>query len=147
MFPLDDLLIEIFKHRLVVGYSFADPFVGGMYIQCRAQGLVHHVNYIESSGVLVHIHVQLLITHCFLAAVFMQQFVAVFQCGASQQEASLLLVVIDIGFNRPHIKTPLRICGQGCQQHYQQSEYICPASFHRLPSLVFLFRAFSIQRS
>ena len=84
MFPLDDLLIEIFKHRLVVGYSFADPFVGGMYIQCRAQGLVHYVNHIESSGVLVQIYIQFLITHRFLTAVLMQQFIAVFQCGASQ---------------------------------------------------------------
>ena len=113
--PLDDFFVEIFKYRLVVGYSFADLLVGGMHVQSRAQRLVHHVNHVESPGVLVQIHVQFLVTHRFLAAVLVQQFIAVFQCGASQQEASLLLVVIDIGFNGPHVKTPLCVRGQGCQ--------------------------------
>ena len=36
MFPFDDLLIEIFKHRFVVGYSVADPLIGGMNIQRSA---------------------------------------------------------------------------------------------------------------
>ncbi|MCS2396860.1 hypothetical protein NXV24_10990 [Bacteroides thetaiotaomicron] len=52
----------------------------------------------------------------------MQQFVAVLQGTAGQQQAALLLVVVDVGFDGDYIESPLRLGDTG-QQEEQQCGY------------------------
>ena len=51
-----------------------------------------------------------------------QQFVAVLQGTAGQQQAALLLVVVDVGFDGDYIESPLRLGDTG-QQEEQQCGY------------------------
>ena len=52
----------------------------------------------------------------------MQQLVAQLQCGACQQQAPLLLVVVDIGFHHRNVEVPLRLHYYGGQHRQQQQE-------------------------
>ena len=150
--PFQYLLVEVLQQVLVVADTVAHRRVGVLHVQRRPQGLVHHIYHVESTGVAVQVHVQLLVPANLLAAVLVQQLVAVFQCTAGQQQAALFLVVVDVGFHRHDVEGPLRLgdAGQKSQQHdrYQQ------VPFHgRSPFLAFLpfppleARAFSTQRS
>ena len=114
-----DLFVEILQQPLVVADAIADRRVGAFYVQRRAQGLVHHVDHIEGAGVAVEIHVQLLVSADLLAAVLVQQLVAVFQRTAGQQQAALFLVVVDVRLDGNDVEGPLRLCdtGQQCQQY------------------------------
>lgn len=122
VFPLDDLIIEVLQQVLVVTDAVAHRLVGALHVQHRAQRLVHHIDDVEGPGVFVQIHIQFLVFAHLFTAVFMQQLIAVLQSAACQQEAALLLVVVDVCFHRYRIESPLR---QGCigEEGNQQESY------------------------
>ena len=64
----------------------------------------------------------------------MQQLVACLQRGTDQQQASLLLVVVDVGFHRGDIKAELGIHGgrQQGKQAYNESQYLIIILLHLL---------------
>ena len=140
MLPLDDLIIEVLQQVLVVTDAVTHRLVGAPHVQHRAQRLIHHIDDVEGTGVFVQIHIQLLVLAHLLTAVFMQQLVAVLQGAACQQQAALLLVVVDVGFYRSGIKAPLcrgKLREEDGQQHRQQqgSTIVCCMRFTHLHAL------------
>ncbi|BCI62822.1 hypothetical protein Cop2CBH44_11750 [Coprobacter secundus subsp. similis] len=155
VFPLDDLIIEVLQQVLVVTDAVAHRLVGALHVQHRAQRLVHHIDDVEGPGVFVQIHIQFLVFAHLFTAVFMQQLIAVLQSAACQQEAALLLVVVDVCFHRYRIESPLR---QGCigeegnqQESYDDgmshSPFLPQFSFSLSSPFPLLGSAFSLHRS
>ena len=97
--PFHDSLVEVLQQFLVIADTVADRRISAFHVQYRPQGLVHHVDDIEGTGVAIQVHIQFLVLADLLAAVFVQQLVAVFQRTAGQQQAPLFLVVVDVGFH------------------------------------------------
>ena len=106
--PFHHFRIVVVQQVLVVANPVAHGVVGGIHVQRGSQGLVQDVNHIESPCVLIQVHVQFLVINRRRTAVFMQQLVAQFQRGTCQQQAALLLVVVDVGFHRNDVEIPLR---------------------------------------
>ena len=50
---LDDLLIEVFEHRLILAYLLRNIIIGAIDIESCADGAIHKVNDVKGTGVLV----------------------------------------------------------------------------------------------
>ena len=146
---LQHFVVELGQHLLVIADAVAHSRIGVLGVQHRPQGLVHHVDDIKGACVLVKVHVQLLVFHGSVLAVLVQQLVAVFQGGTCQQQAALFLVVVDVGFHRYDVESPLGFgdIRQKSQQQESQSQSLSHLTSSFLPFPLRRLRAFSTHRS
>ena len=82
--PVNNFLPVRLQHIPVVRNPVTYRMVGGIDIQTGTQGLVKDIYHIERPCVFVQIHVQGLVFHSGITAVFVQQLVTKLQCGTGQ---------------------------------------------------------------